>query len=94
MLFSHGNAEDLGLILSYFQEAAMGLKCNVFAFDYTGYGLSTGVPSEEDVYADAEAAYLYLRDVLGIPWEQVILFGRSLGSAAATHIASLAPVRG
>jgi hypothetical protein len=37
---------------------------NVVAYDYTGYGLSTGVPSEEAVYADVMAAYQYTTEVL------------------------------
>lgn len=94
ILFSHGNAEDLGLILHYFQDTVPDLNCNIFAYDYTGYGHSSGTPSEDEIYADVEAAYLYLRDVRGIPWTQIVLFGRSLGTAASTHLASLTPVRG
>ena len=94
ILFSHGNAEDLGLILHYFDSVEQDLKCNIFAYDYTGYGHASGEPSEEDIYADIEACYWYLRDTLGIPWTNIVLFGRSLGSAATTHLASLTPVRG
>jgi pimeloyl-ACP methyl ester carboxylesterase len=93
ILFSHGNAEDLGYILNYFNDVASGLKANVFAYDYTGYGCSSGEPSEEDIYADIEAAYTYLRDVVGIPWQKIVLFGRSMGTAATIHLASLTPVR-
>lgn len=45
LLFSHGNAEDLGDALSFLQmyrEAGFA----VFAYDYRGYGTSTGHPSE------------------------------------------------
>ncbi len=94
ILFSHGNAEDLGGILRYFQYFGDRIHANVFAYDYSGYGLGTGTASEEDVYSDVEAAFSYVRDVLHIPWENIVLFGRSLGSAASTHIAALTPVRG
>jgi pimeloyl-ACP methyl ester carboxylesterase len=94
VLFSHGNAEDLGMILHYFQDTVPDLPCNIFAYDYAGYGHSSGSPSEAEVYSDIETCFLYLRDVLGIPWEQIVLFGRSLGSAASTHLAALTPVRG
>ena len=94
VLFAHGNAEDLGLTLRYFEETLPDLPCNVFAFEYSGYGQSTGEPSEGNLYADVEASYLYLRDVLGIPWTKIVLFGRSLGSAAVTHLASVTPVKG
>lgn len=94
ILFSHGNAEDLGMILHYFQDTVPDLPCNIFAYDYTGYGRSSGTASEEEIYSDIEASFRYLRDVLGIPWTEIVLFGRSLGTAASTHLASLTPVRG
>lgn len=94
LLFAHGNAEDLGMIHSYFEHVSIIWNVNVFAFEYTGYGLSTGEASEKNVYADAEAAYNYLVDVLGKQWETIILYGRSLGSGACVHLATKVPVRG
>lgn len=94
ILFSHGNAEDLGHILHYFEIVGQTIHANIFAYEYTGYGCSSGSPSEEDIYADIEAAYQYLRDVVGVPWDRVVLFGRSMGSAASVHLATLTPVRG
>lgn len=35
ILFSHGNAEDLGMIFEWFKEIALQLQCNVMAYDYT-----------------------------------------------------------
>ena len=94
ILFSHGNAEDLGHILHYFDCIGDAIPANIFAYDYTGYGCSSGLPSEEDIYADIEAAYQYLRDVVGIPWDRIVLFGRSMGTAASVHLGTLTPVRG
>lgn len=94
LLFSHANAEDLGLILGYFVEIADVLCVNFFLYEYTGYGTSTGSPAEENLYSDIRAAFKYLRDRLQIPWQQIIPYGRSLGTAASTHIASITPVRG
>jgi len=94
LLFSHGNAEDLGLILGYFVEISDILGVNFFLYEYSGYGTSTGSPAEENVYADIKAAYQYLRDRLQIPWEQIIPYGRSLGTAPSTYLASITPVRG
>lgn len=94
LLFSHGNAEDLGLILGYFVEISDVLGVNFFLYEYSGYGVSTGSPKEENVYADIKAAYQYLRDRLQIPWQQIIPYGRSLGTAPSTYLASITPVRG
>eukprot|EP00933_Yihiella_yeosuensis_P074451 TRINITY_DN8338_c0_g2_i1.p1 TRINITY_DN8338_c0_g2~~TRINITY_DN8338_c0_g2_i1.p1 ORF type:complete len:261 (+),score=24.50 TRINITY_DN8338_c0_g2_i1:196-978(+) len=94
LLFSHGNAEDLGLIGRSFKELSHILQVNVFSYEYTGYGMSTGQPQEAAVYADIEAAYKYLRDVMRIPWSHIIPYGRSMGTAPSVHLATLTPVRG
>ncbi|CAE8619314.1 unnamed protein product [Polarella glacialis] len=93
LLFSHGNAEDLGMIIQYFREVSHLLDVNIFAYDYTGYGMSTGEPSEQALYADIEAAFKYLRDIIGIPWTEVILYGRSIGSGPSIHLAKRTAVR-
>lgn len=94
LLFSHGNAEDIGMAVQYFREVCGILNCNIFCYEYAGYGQSTGVPSEESLYACIEAAYKYLTDIIGIPWDKVVLYGRSLGSGPSCHLASIAGVRG
>ncbi|GJQ12075.1 hypothetical protein GpartN1_g3866.t1 [Galdieria partita] len=94
LLFSHGNGEDLGNAVSYLNHLCSVLKVNALAYDYTGYGLATGKPSEEACYANVEAAYLHLVNERNIPPERIIVFGRSLGSAPSIHIAWLKPVRG
>ncbi len=94
IMFSHGNAEDLGVIVHHFQGIAADLGVNIFAYEYPGYGLSTGEPTEHGVYAASESAYKYLRDVVGIPWKYIVLYGRSLGSGPSCHIASKTAVRG
>ena len=87
ILFSHSNAEDLGMIYDWFRDFARQLRVNVMAYDYTGYGLNDGTPSEEHCFADIEAAWSYLTDVADIPPEQIVLYGRSLGSGPSTHLA-------
>ena len=93
LLFSHGNAEDLGDNLEFLQ----GLqKANfaVLAWDYRGYGASQGSPSEQTLYADEQAVYDYLVRELKTPPERVIVFGRSLGSVGAVGLAARQPVAG
>lgn len=95
LLFSHGNAEDLGMIIPYFLEVSYVLDCNVFAYEYTGYGLSSPSEASQDaLYADVEAAFKYLRDVIGVPWSNIIPYGRSVGSGPSCHLASKTAVRG
>ncbi len=40
ILFSHGNAEDLGLIFEWMVLVSAELSVNVLAYDYDGYGKS------------------------------------------------------
>ena len=86
LLFLHGNAGNISGRIEA-MEPFLRLGLNVFVFDYRGYGRSTGTPSEEGLYRDAEAAWSYLTDARGMPPNRIILFGRSLGGGVATWLA-------
>ena len=89
ILFSHGNAEDLNSSYWFMERVAKGCDVNVMSYDYTGYGsCNDGEPSEEDVYADIEAAYDYLLNEKKLYPEQIVLYGRSLGSGPSCHLAA------
>jgi fermentation-respiration switch protein FrsA (DUF1100 family) len=92
-LFSHGNAEDIGRSLATLEKLnAMGFS--IFAYDYQGYGTSAGTPSEANAYRDIEAAYNYLVDVLKVPADRIIAYGRSLGGAVSVDLAQKRPLAG
>lgn len=93
ILFSHGNAEHIVQGMS-FLERMRDAGFEVLAYDYSGYGLSTGRPSERAAYADIDAAYDYLVRTAGVPPERIILHGRSLGGAVAADLASRRPAAG
>jgi len=84
--FFHGNAEDLGDIESTLL-ALRAAGFAVFAFDYPGYGLSSGKPSETSLNAAARIARRYLRETLKVPPERTLLYGRSLGGGPAVQMA-------
>lgn len=46
ILFSHGNAQDLGMIYDWFKSFSAVLQVNVMAYDYTGYGKCREVRGE------------------------------------------------
>jgi len=94
LLFSHGNAEDLGLIIRNFCEVSHILHVNVFLYEYAGYGQSSGQAKEHTVYSNIEAAFKYVRDEIGTPWEHIVPYGRSIGTAPTMHLAALTAVRG
>lgn len=91
LLLSHGNAEDIGDDRFWLDDLrAAGFS--VPAYDYEGYGTSEGKPSESAAYEDEDAAYDYLIQTLKVPDGNIIIYGRSLGSGPAVHIAARRPV--
>ncbi|SIQ83391.1 hypothetical protein SAMN05920897_11636 [Alkalispirochaeta americana] len=86
VLFFHGNAGNIShRLFSIRQFHDLGLS--VFIIDYRGYGRSQGTPSEEGTARDARAAYHWLTSSRGVSPEQIVIFGRSLGSAVAAELA-------
>jgi len=83
----HGNAANIAWRADFYR-FLRDLRANVLALEYRGYGHSEGAPSEEGIYADAEAAFNYLVRDRGIPPERVIAYGQSLGTAVAAHLAA------
>ena len=91
LLVSHGNAEDIGHLWPFLQEMqSHGFA--VFAYDYHGYGLSSGKPTEHNTYLDINAAYDYLTQRLNVAPENIIVYGYSVGAAVALDLAVRKPV--
>lgn len=90
LLFSHGNAEDLGESLPFLMACAERTGLPTIGFDYPGYGLASQAaePSERGCFEAAAAAWSHVRQSL--PKARVVLFGRSLGSGPACYMAEKA----
>lgn len=91
LLYSHGNAADLGQMYELFAELSNRLRVNLMGYDYSGYGQSTGKPTESNTYADIDAAYKCLKEQYGVKDEQLILYGQSVGSGPTVDLASRIP---
>ena len=87
-LWFHGNAGNISHRLEDLMLMHRGLGVNFFLFDYRGYGLSDGRVSEEGTYRDARGALGYLLSRPDVNAEQIVYFGRSLGSAVAVWLAT------
>jgi len=85
LLFCHGNAGNISHRLDSLR-IFNSLGLSVLLFDYRGYGKSTGTPSEEGTYADADAAWEYLVKTAGKAPEKIIAFGESIGCAVAAEL--------
>jgi fermentation-respiration switch protein FrsA (DUF1100 family) len=90
LLHLHGNAGNLEGRRALLN-GLRALGVNVFAIDYRGYGRSTGQPSEEGLYADANAAYDWIRVNRAT---KLVIHGESLGGAVGCHLASVKPCDG
>ncbi|XP_076261753.1 alpha/beta hydrolase domain-containing protein 17B isoform X1 [Rhynchophorus ferrugineus] len=88
ILFSHANAVDLGQMSSFYWGLGTQMNCNIFSYDYSGYGVSGGKPSERNLYADIDAAWQALRTRYGISPENIILYGQSIGTVPTVDLAA------
>lgn len=87
LLFFHGNAGNISHRLESIR-IFHDLGLSVLIIDYRGYGKSDGRTSEAGTYRDARAAWDYLVTIRGFKERNIILFGRSLGGAIATQLAT------
>ena len=92
LLYSHGNATDIGLVRVPAYFIASGIGANPCLYDYPGYGTSEGVPSERGTYEAIEAAYDYLVNEQKVAPDKIILYGQSVGSGPAIELATRKPV--
>lgn len=90
ILYCHGNRDHMDF---YWQRAKLlanagGLHhFGVMMFDYRGYGLSAGEPSESGLYADTRAAIDWLADQ-GLTSDRLMMMGFSMGTAAAVKLSA------
>jgi len=85
LLFCHGNAGNISHRLDNVR-LLHNRGISVFIFDYRGYGRSQGRISEKGFYLDSEAAYEVARKWAEQSRAKLVVFGRSLGGIAATHL--------
>ena len=87
VLLLHGNAGNISHRLDYLLMFNR-LGHSTFIVDYRGYGRSSGTPSEEGTYRDAEAAWNYLRQARSVRQQDLVIAGESLGGGVATWLAA------
>jgi pimeloyl-ACP methyl ester carboxylesterase len=90
ILYCHGNKDHLDFYYPRAQLLAwVGGKHHygVMTFDYRGFGLSEGKPSESGLYADADAAMQWLKQK-GLTSDRLIIYGFSMGTAPATELSA------
>ena len=86
-LIFHGNAGNISHRIDYLGMFHR-LRYSTLIVDYRGYGRSTGAPSEQGTYRDAEAAWEHLLRARGAQPSDVVILGKSLGGAVAAWLAA------
>lgn len=86
VLYLHGNGHNIGSNINQ-AKRLYDQGFSVLLIDYRGYGESDGSPSEQGVYADAEAAWQYLVNQRQLAPNSIVIYGHSLGGAIATNLA-------
>jgi fermentation-respiration switch protein FrsA (DUF1100 family) len=93
LLCFHGNGEvvsDYDIMASFFREINLAL----LVAEYRGYGWSTGQPRTSSLLSDAEVTLQHLTAILArhnTSMLPLFVHGRSLGGAAAIHLAHKFP---
>lgn len=88
ILYFHGNTGSIKR-WAVTGEELTSYDFDVFLMDYRGYGKSRGKKSEVAMHLDAEAAYDYLKQKYSE--ENIVIYGRSLGSGFAVPLAAKHP---
>lgn len=94
VLLCHGNKGNVTHPTYHAQyELLKRLQHSFVTFDYPGYGVAKGVPSEESLFAAGENAYNFCREEMKVPPSNLIVWGKSLGGGVAVELASKFPCR-
>lgn len=88
VLYFGGNAEEVSWMLEEGPRRLPG--AGWLLVDYRGYGASGGSPSEKALSADGLLWYDHVSKLS----QRIFVFGRSLGTGVAVHVAAARPVAG
>ena len=84
ILFSHNVCSDLGNNYAFLYDLSTQLKCDVIAYDYSGYGRSKGSFKETEVTNDIEAVGNFI-NFQQIGLSSIVVFGQSIGCIPSIH---------
>ncbi len=93
MLWFYGNGETIGAIWPIIRDFRPR-NAALLVLDYPGYGASGGRTSEAGIYEAGDLAFNALVKRADVDPRRVYVYGRSLGSAVATHVAATHDVAG
>lgn len=84
ILYAHGSSGDIYTKLNFANTLLQ--FGNVVMFDYRGFGLSGGSPTEYGIYNDIYTVWNFLVDVKKIEPHKIILYGDNLGCSVVSWL--------
>jgi len=91
VIYFGGNAEEVSWTLA---DARWPREWTIVGLNYRGYGASEGAPGERELTAEALAIYDAVVRREDVDQRRIVVFGRSIGTAIAAHLAAERPVAG
>jgi uncharacterized protein len=88
VVYFHGNGGNLSMWSDVIVDIARH-GFDVIAFDYRGYGVSTGSPTEQGLYRDADAVIELAHGRLRRADVPLVYWGRSLGTTVAAYASTV-----
>ena len=89
IMYFHGNAEDIGQSTKLMDKLSTGLKCHVIGVEYPGYGICFRETKDaQTIKIRAKRTYDFLTQEFGFDEEDIIVFGRSIGSGPVVDLAA------
>ena len=88
ILYCHENNTDLLRLVPFLIDLSIQMKCDIVSFDYCGFGCSSGKPKINTILSDGEDAINFAISYLKYKIENIILFGKGIGTMSSIYLAS------
>jgi uncharacterized protein len=90
VLYFHGNKKNISWYAKY-PPYFTRHGYEVWLIDYPGFGKSTGKFTERNLYSWADILYNFAKSRFSA--DSIIIYGKSMGTGIATHLASIQPCK-
>ncbi|KAL4479544.1 hypothetical protein ABPG72_018530 [Tetrahymena utriculariae] len=90
IIHSHGNSTDMGHMMDIYLDLVQNLRVDLIAYDYSGYGLASNHKmGDQQMIQNVLSVYQFAVEGLKYSWQQIILYGQSIGTGPCVFLASV-----
>ncbi|EAR89701.1 alpha/beta fold hydrolase (macronuclear) [Tetrahymena thermophila SB210] len=90
VIHSHGNSTDMGHMMDIYLDLVQNLRVDLIAYDYSGYGLASNQKmGDQKMIQNILSVYQFAVEGLKYSWQQIILYGQSIGTGPCVFLASV-----